>query len=472
MKVLLINPPLFNIITTTVSREIDDIDSTLPPLGLMYVAGYLEKYSQYKVKILDCPFEKLNYKQIQDRVKEENPEVVGISCLTFTLVDVFKTIRAVKKANPKIKIVVGGVHVNIYPKETMQNQKIDFLVLGEGEKTFKDLLDNLNNPEKLRQIPGLVFRSNGEIVITGAPGLIQDLDGLPFPARHLTNYQEYSSSLATRFPVTTMFSSRGCPFQCLFCHRPHFKRIFRARDAQNVVDELEQCKKMGIEEIFLYDDTFTVDKKRTLEICAEIQRRDLDIAWDVRARVDTVDKETLLALKKAGCQRIHFGVEAGTEKILKVLRKGITLEKVQETIKLAKEIGIQALAYFMIGSPTETKEDILETFKFIKKINPDFVLISIVTPFPATDLYLLGLEKKILPRDYWQEFAQNPDPDFKPYFWEENFTKDELRKLAQKGYRSFYLRPSFMIKRLLAIRSWRELKAKIAAGFQLLGISV
>lgn len=468
MKVLLINPPLFNMVGSTAAKDIEELDSCLPPLGLMYVAAYLEKYSSHQVKIVDCPFEKYSFEEIAEIIKKERPDVIGISVLTFTLIDAFEVIRIAREQAPASKIILGGTHVNIYPNETMLNKRVDFLVLGEGEETFKKLLDNINNIGVLKQIPGLVFRTAGEIIKTAPPSLIQNLDALPFPARNLTNYKKYASSLAKKFPVTTMFTSRGCPFRCLFCDRPHFKGIFRARSAASVVDEMQECCGMGIKEIFLYDDTFTVNRKRVLDICSEIEKRGLEITWDIRARVDTVDEEVLRALKKAGCERIHFGIEAGTEKILKVLNKGITLSQAEKAIALSKKIGISALTYFMIGSPTETKEDILATFKFIKKINPDYALISITTPYPATALYRMGLEQKILPYDYWQEFAKNPTKDFQPLYWEEHLTKDELQALADKGYRDFYLRPSYIIKRLIKIRSFWELKTKVSAGLKLL----
>ena len=228
-----------------------------------------------------------------------------------------------------------------------------------------------------------------------------------------------------------MFTSRGCPFQCLFCNRPQLGKVFRARSAKNVVDEMEECGKMGIQEIFIYDDTFGVDRQRILDICKEINKRDLSIAWDIRTRVNTVDKEVLKALKQAKCQRIHYGVEAGTQKILNILRKGITLKQAEEAFRITKEVGIQTVAYFMIGSPTETKEDILQTIKFMKKINPDYTHIAITTPFPATDLYIMAQREGVLTDDVWRNFAENPKPGFVPPLWEKNLTRVELLALLK-----------------------------------------
>lgn len=468
MKILLINPPIFNRIDPSLPEILLEKEDPMPPLGLMYLASYIRKNANYQIEILDCQIEKYDYTDLGNKIQETKPNVVGITTMTFTLLDVVETAKTIKKINPNIKTVLGGPHIHIYPEETINLPNIDYLVLDEGEKAFKELLDNLNHPENLEKIKGLVFKKNGKIINTGPPERIENLDSLPFPARDLVPYKKYESMLATKSSVTTMFTSRGCPYKCLFCDRPHLGKNFRARSAKSVVDEMEECLKMGIKEIFIYDDTFGVDRQRVLDICSEIKKRNLDIVWDIRTRVNTVDEEVLKALKTAGCQRIHYGVEAGTTKILTVLRKGITLEMAEKALKLTKKIGIQTLAYFMIGSPTETKEDILQTIKFMKKLNPDYAHITITTPYPATDLYRMGLEQKVLPYDYWREFAKNPNPDFRPMFWEKELSKKELFSLMKKAYRSFYSRPSYILKKLIQIRSFEEFKNKFRAGINIL----
>ena len=470
MKILLINPPSFNTISSCMPKILEEGLDFLPPLGLMYLAGYLEKHSPYQIKILDCQVEKLNYQQIKERLIQENPDIIGITAMTFTLIDVIKISQLIKHINPKIKVVLGGPHVNIYPIETIEIKEIDFLILGEGEEPFKDLLDNINQIKNLYQIKGIVFKDKDKIINNGPRELIKDLDSIPFPARQLLPYQKYFSVVSSQAPVTTMFTSRGCPFKCLFCDRPHLGKIFRARSAKNVIEEMKKCQKIGIKEIFIYDDTFSVDKQRVLDICQGLVEKKINIAWDVRTRVDTIDEKTLTAMKKAGCQRIHYGVEAGTQKILNILKKGITLEQIEKAFKITKKIGIQTVGYFMIGSPSEKKEDILQTIKFAKKLNPDFIHISVTTPFPATGLYYLGLEKKILPYDYWQEFAKNPNPKFIPCAWEENLTKKQLFCLLKHAYRSFYFRPNYILKKISKLTSWQELKNKARAAFKLLKV--
>jgi len=399
--------------------------------------------------------------------------VVGITAMTFTLIDVFKTAEIIKKVDQNIKIVLGGPHVNIYPTETMNNKNIDFLVLGEGEAPFKELLDNLDDIEQLKQIKGLVFRDDDSIVInTGVRNLIMDLDSVPHPKRDLLPYKKYYSIIAKKNPTTTMFTSRGCPYRCIFCDRPHLGKIFRARSAENVVSEMIEIKKMGIKEIFIYDDTFTIDRSRVVKICELILNKNIKLNWDIRARVNTIDEDLLKLMKLAGCERIHYGVEAGTKKILKILRKDITVEQVRTAFKLTKKVGIETAGYFMIGSPNETMADIKETINLAKEIFPDYIHFSVLTPFPATELYFRGLQEGVIKNDYWREFALNPRIEFKPPAWEENFKRDELIKILIKVYREYYLSPKYIWKRIKELRNWQNVKNNFKAGMRLIKLAI
>lgn len=235
-----------------------------------------------------------------------------------------------------------------------------------------------------------------------------------------------------------------------------------------MVNEIQECLGIGIREFLIYDDTFTIDRERVLNICNEILNRRLDIGWDIRARVDNVDEEMLKRLREAGCERIHYGVEAGTNKILKVLKKGITLGQVKEAFRLTKKAGISTLAYFMIGSPTETKEDILETIKLAKELNPDFAHITITTPFPVTELYSQALRAGVIPSDYWREFAQQPEKGVVTKYWEKELTKEELFYFLNKFYKKFYGRPFYILKQFLKIRSSKNFIRKIRTGLKIL----
>lgn len=470
MKVLLIYPPAFNMITTNVPSAVDEESGFYPPLGLLYIAAYMEENSHHKVEILDTQVLKLSYDDIEEEIRKRQPDVVGIQTMTFTVIDAIETARRVKKVSDKIKIVLGGPHVFIYPEESISIPEVDYLVLGEGEITFTKFINCLEEGGNLEEIKGLVFKKDGKIIHTGINPLIDDLDSLPIPARHLLPIEKYYSVLARYTPVTTMMTSRGCPYQCIFCDRPHLGKSFRCRSAMKVVDEMQICKEMGIREFFLYDDTFSIKRDRVVQVCDEIIKRKLDIHWDIRARINTMDKELLQMLKKAGCARIHYGIESGTPEIIKVLKKGIDLERAKEVFKETKKAGITTLGYFMLGNPTETREQMLKTIEYAKELDADFIHCALTTPFPGTELYTMGLEKGILPYDYWKEFAKNPTKDFVPYLWEENLKREELIELLSLAYKSFYQRPTYILKRVLEVRSWDEFKRKAKAGLKLFKI--
>ena len=468
MKVLLINPPRINEIMGNNPSIIEEERGYNPPLGLLYIAAFMERHTKHNVTVIDSQVDKLDYSSLQEKITSIRPDVVGITAMTMTMVDVINTANVVKEINNTIKVVLGGPHVNLFPDETIMLKNVDYLVLGEGEVVFTNLINAIDERAELRKIPGLVFEDNGEIINTGKRPMISNLDELPFPARHLVPYKKYTSLLSKGGVVTTVITSRGCPFKCSFCNRPHLGKIFRARSSVNVVDELEACTKLGIYEFLIYDDTFTVNKKRVIDICDEIIRRKLNIGWDIRARVDTVNEEVIAHLKKAGCQGIHYGVEAGTEKILKILNKGITINQVKEVFNLTRKYEIPILAYFMIGSPKETLEDIYQTFKVMKDLNPDYVHLTVLTPFPGTKIYFDGLRNGVIEKDYWREFAKNPTSDFISPYWADIFTRDELCELLIKGYKSFYLRPSYIFKRIRALRSLGEFRKKAAAAVKVL----
>lgn len=468
MKILLVQPPTEHMILGNNPEIIDEERGYNPPLGILYIAGHLEKYTDHEVEILDCLVEELSYPQVEERIRQSAPDVIGITCLTFTLLDVIEIVRIVKELNPETWVVVGGPHAHIYGRETASLKGVDFVVTGEGEETMTDLVKALDQGETEPGVSGLIYFRDGHMTNTGKREPVEDLDGLPFPARHLTKYEKYTSLLARGTAVTTMFTSRGCPYGCKYCDRPNMGRSFRFRTPENVADEFEQCAEMGIDEFLIYDDTFSVSKKRALEICQEIIRRDLKVYWDIRTRVDLVNEELLIALRESGCVRIHYGVEAASDAILKNLNRGVKVKRIQETFELTKKVGIGTLGYFMIGNPGETSEDVERTIQFAEELDPDFAHITILTPFPATQIYFDALKRGMYENDHWADFARNPHPEFRPRFWEENLTADELRDLCEKAYRRFYGRPKFMFKRLTQIRSFGELFRNMRAGYKLL----
>ena len=470
MKIIFVNPPTKNLITANIPMVVEDFKGALPPLGILYVASYLKKYTDHEIKILDLELEPKSEEELEDYLLREKPRVIGITLISFLMIDVINLVDLIRRFLPEVKIIAGGPHANIYPVETLKGLNIDYVVLGEGELPCFDLINNLNDREKLKTIKGLVFKDGAEIINTGPRELIQNLDLLPFPARELTDYKKYYSTLALANPTTTMFTSRGCPYRCVFCDRPHLGKIFRARSAKNVVDEMEAIIKLGIKEVFIYDDTFTIDYQRVVDICQELLKKNLKIHWDVRARVNTVDEELLKLMKKAGCSRIHYGIESGVDRVLNNLRKGITVEMVRRAFKMTRKAGIETAAYFMVGCPGETLADIKQSIKLAKELKPAYVLFSVLTLYPATDVYALALKNGLVKKDVWQEFALKPSADFKPPLWEENFNREQLIKILSRAYRSFYLRPSYIFKRIIKLKSFGEFWQKAKIGFKMFKI--
>ena len=468
MKVLLIRPPHHHMITTNVPESVDAETGMYPPLGLLMVAGGVKRWTDAQIEVLDAHCRRMGQEDIGKHIGQAKPDVVGIQAMTFTLVDAIQTAKTAKAVSPDAHVCLGGPHVNLYPAETLAIDGVDSLVLGEGERTFAGLVNALTDGNDIADVPGVSVLRDGAPSTTQARPLEANLDDLPLPARELIDNSPYWSVLARRQPVTTMMTSRGCPMKCIFCDRPHLGKSFRYRSAESVVGEMEDCLGRGIHELFLYDDTFTLRRDRVLEVCDLISRRGLDVQWDVRARANTLDEETVRAMKAAGVARAHIGVETGSPRILKIIKKGITLDQAHRAFELCRKHGVTALAYFMLGNPTETMEDIEQTFAFIRKCKADHAHISVTTPFPGTELYRMGLAQGLYERDYWQEFAADPDENFHPPAWTENFTQQQLEDLRQQAYRKFYTRPGRLMRQVFAVRSFKEFKAKAKLGLKLL----
>ncbi len=467
MKILLINPPTNNMLSTNLPDFVEEQRGCYPQLGLLYLAAYIKKHSRHIVQIFDAEVEG-GYAGLHKTLNHFQPDAVGLHTLSFNLLDVVNCIQIIKRHNESIRVLLGGPHVNIYPYESARLQGVDYVVLGEGEAPLLDLLNAIQESHEPDDIPGFVFNRCGEIVHTGNRPLIEDLDSLPFPARELTDFTQYFSPVSAFKPITTMFTSRGCPYQCIFCDRPHLGKSFRCRSSESVVDEMESISRLGIREAFILDDTFTVNRQRVVDICTEIRRRRLNIIWDVRARVNTVDYDLLKLMKSTGCERIHLGVESGSDRILENLRKGITKDQVRHAFQACRKISITSFAYFIIGCPGETEKEIKETTDFMQEIRPDYIHLSVMTPFPGTELYRIGLEKGIIPQDSWKAFAEKPEPGFTPGVWEEHFSRPELIDMLRKMYKRFYFRPRFIFKGLLRIKSLNDFLSLTRSGMKLL----
>jgi anaerobic magnesium-protoporphyrin IX monomethyl ester cyclase len=467
MQILLINPPRHYEIGGSTPAVLENNRGFNPPLGVLFIAAVLEQLG-HSVQVIDSQVEEYDYDQVEAEIAKAEYDLLGLTVMTFSLIDSNMVTALAKKHHPDKPIVWGGPHLHIYAIETAKFPNVDYVCTGEGEVAIEQLTEFLSGQREWKDVRGIGHFENDRYEFNGPGESVQDLDSLPFVARHLTPYHKYSSILARGQTVTTLFTSRGCPYKCAFCDRPQLRPNFRARSAESVVEEIENCYEMGIDEFIIYDDTFTVDKKRVHAICDEIIDRGLKIYWDCRTNVNAMDESLIEHMARAGCVGIHYGVEVGTEKIQKVINKNLPLDRVGAIFALTRKHGIKTMAYFILGNPTETREDIEEGFRFLKKIDPDFVHLTSLTPFPATEIYLKGLADGIIKTDYWRELAINPRADFETPHWPENFTREELNALIVRGYRAFYLRPKYILRRLRQIRTFHELIKNVRFGIGLL----
>ena len=469
MKILLINPPAINEIATQVSHDISDASSVQPPLGLMYLSSMLLESGFNDVSIIDSQAEKLTYGELELRIRKEMPDIVGMTAMTFTMTDVMLTARLVKDIVQKSKIVLGGPHVDIYPNETIQLPEIDYAIIHEGEYPFLQLVRHIDqgNTQDYSNINNLLWKDcNGNINFNNINNQMNNYSLMPFPARHLTQIKNYYSIMTSNNPITTLITAKGCPYECLFCYKRYHEVSYRT--PENVVDEMLNIKEMGIREIFFVDDTFYVNPIVAMNICNEMIQRKVDIPWGARARVNNISEEMLAIFKKAGCNRLHIGVESGNDRILANLNKNITTKMAEKAFALCHKHKIDTLAYFIIGNPGETESEVEDTIKFAKKLNPSFAQFSRMIPFPATKLYQMALDYHIIEYDYWKEYAINPYQTIIPRFWTEHFSQNTLAELTDYATKQFYVRPRYIFKSLTKIKGLQDLKRKTRTGMKLI----
>ncbi len=463
MKVLLVNPPARPAIQSILPERVELSRGAFPPLGLLYLAAAVRRaLPEVGVEVIDAPTSGQTAEEIGRYAHQGGFDLVGISIMTFTLLGARETASAVREQRPRMTVVAGGPHAHLFPRETLELGPFDLALRGEAEDTFPELVRRIMNKLPLEGLAGLGDTPCAEFIF--------NLDGLALPARDLLPVEAYHSVLSGRRPITTMLSSRGCPYHCLFCDRPHLGKQFRARSARSVVDEMEACQGLGIREVVFYDDNFTHDRGRVREIAELIRERKIQLDWDVRARVGDLDAETYRACARAGLRRIHFGVESGDPELLRALRKGITLEQAEQAFAEARAAGLETLAYFMIGIPGETAATLQRTLAFARRLDPDYVHFSILIPFPGTPIYALAQERGLIAGDPWREFARAPRPGFKPPLWIEHLSEAELNAALRRLYRRFYLRPGYLGRRLFRIRSLHALRNNLRMGLSILGL--
>ena len=465
MRVLLIRPPARHTVESEVPEAVEAENLSYPPLALLSIASFILSESDFECDILDAQLDHLEYDEVEQKVLEFKPDVVGITCFTVQLVDVMRTIQAARRAGVQY-VVLGGPHINDFPKESLALEGVDAVVKGEGQQPLLDLLNVWSRGEEAKGIDGVIAHPDDPIPEQDVY-FSNDLDDYPIIDRTLVDYERYYDVMGQGGIFTTMITSRGCPYRCTFCNTPRHR--YRVTSPQRACDEIEACINLGIRELYFVDDTFNITNRRVHDLCDEILRRGLEFSWTVRFRVKGVDRPLLEKMKAAGCTRIQLGVEQGTKEGLLRLKKDVTSLEIENAFRLCREVGINTVAYFMIGTPVErSRQDVLDTIEYSIRLKPDFVMYNILTPFPGTTLYDEGVRDGVLNLDPWLEFMKDPTEEFKAQVWDEHFTREELRDLLHYAYRRFYWRPRFVVKNVFQIRNISDLKRKATAGIRLL----
>lgn len=466
IRIALIYPPYGPVKNEPGIKVVKENYGVFPNLSLLYAAGTLEN-AGCEVMFIDAQAEGLSLDQTVARLEKFRPDFTAYTITTYLFYQTLRWIEAIKARCPA-PVVVGGVHMGIYPLETMSHRAIDYAVTGEAEQSLVPLIQGIVDHTPLHPITGIAFRDEargGEVVVTPHAPSLQDVDSAPFPARHLLDNRLYYSFISQYKNFSALITSRGCPYKCIFCEQG--AKQFRGRSANNVVDEIEVgVKEFGIQEYDVFDSSFTINRHRVHAICEEILRRKLKIYWSARTRADCVDKDMLRMMAKAGCMRIYYGIESGNEAILRTLLKESDLDQIKGAIRDTRAVGINTFGYFMVGNPGETKESVEQTIRFAQELELDFAQFSKVTPMPATELYTLFLQET--GRDFWRDYILDEHVDQAIPRPGCSLSETEVLELTREAYLRFYYRPSYMVRALLRIKSGEELKRSLHTAWEML----
>lgn len=463
MKVLLINPPVsFDELFAGGGKE---VGGNLPPLGIAYIAAYLEKNGIF-VRIIDGMVDNKKVDDIAKMTKEF--DVVGITSITFFALRAYEQAAAIKKLFPDKIVIMGGPHPTAMPQEVLSDGNIDVVVMGEGELTTLELVKHIEKKglKDLDKIDGIAFRKKEKVKITKERKLIFKLDEIPFPARHLLPMNKYFAAevRSKNHPALSIISSRGCPNNCTYCgNETFFRNCWRAFSAEYVVNEIEELiKKYGAKEINFWDDNFMLNRQRVLDICRLLKEKGIKIPIEASGRVDSIDLELLKEMKKAGFYFLGFGVESGSERILKDVNKNITKQQIRNAYTLCKKVSIMTRGYFMLGFIGETKKEMLETIDFARELNPDFATFTLLAPLPGTKDFKRAQQEGKFDKDYYKKEIC-PEINFPkhPYYIPKGFTEEELMNMHKLAYKKFYMRPSYILNQLKSIRSMGDIKKLI-----------
>lgn len=431
MKILFIYPPITPI-------EPNQVVKSHPPMGLLYLATYIRKLG-YDVKIIDALAEKLTWPKIKKQIKKYSPDLIGISVMfTAYYQDALQLSKKIKNSFSNTKIVLGGAHISIDPNTCLQNDFIDFVVYGEGEKTLEDLLKNINNKKNISKIDGLIYKQGKNIRKNPPRELIKNLDDIPFPDWSLLKLKKYKfdDGFQMRRPCFIVETSRGCPNHCVYCSAfAVWQHHWRGRSPKNIVDEIENLnKKFGAKEIAFFDDTMSLDKTRMIGICNELINRKINIKWTTPNGIAhwTIDKPLLKLMKKAGCYKITFGIESGDPSMRRWIGKPYSLDDAKELTQYANKLGFWTSATNIIGFPYETMEQIQQTLNYSLESDVDIAYFFRLGLRPGAPVYSIFEKEGLLPKNKRLLLYENKSCNTK------NFTGKQLVQIQKEMYNNFY----------------------------------
>jgi radical SAM superfamily enzyme YgiQ (UPF0313 family) len=462
MKVILVRPPEDSGVKT-------EFISVQYPINLGYLSAYLKERG-ISTEIWDYCVEKYSKDELAERVRIAKPDIVGVTAVTSTVIPAHEIAAVVKETDPSILTLVGGSHVTALPAETLNEfPKFDVVVMGEGEETLFEICSAIKNGESLGNTVSVAYRKNGESIVKERRPLIKDIDSLPFPDRDAVSLSLYKRSHANRgisrkfLNIAELLVSRGCPYSCIFCAgHINYQSKVRFRSAENVKKEIELCiERYSVNHFTIQDDTFTLRSDLVYAICDVFKSH--KVTWDCNARVNTVTYEMMQKMADSGCVKVSMGVESGSPRILELLKKGTTPEQIRKAFAAAHKSGIKLVegTFIIGGHPSETLEDVEQTKKLMKEIEPDAVSVSTIVPFPGTEVYRIMKEGGYIGELSWNKFVLfGATPSWRT----EHFSAEELVRIQKQALREFYMRPKYIMKMLSKIRSADELFYWMDAG--------
>ena len=443
MRVLLVAPPWLEIYGNF--KQAAKIGCVSPPLGLAYLGGAIIE-AGHDCKVLDMESQQLNPADLVEEIREYTPDLIGITATSPVYKNAEYLAGVIKEHFPDVPLGVGGVHSTIVGRQLLEEcPHFDFQVVGEGEKTIAEVLAAMQQDRPFEGIYGTIFRKNGTIVENPRRPLADNLDELPRPARHLLNQELYRHYLPGKglIQYASLFTSRGCPFQCVFCSQhTMYGRTVRFHSVERVISELtEVINGLGVQHVIIMDETMTLNKRRTLELCQAIKDAGLKFTWEGWTHASKIDEKLLRAMKDAGLIRLSFGIESGDPEILKKIKKGVTLEQIRTAYKLAHKVGIETRGSAILGHPYETRETAWRTIKFLRNLKEcKQMFLNVACPYPGTEMYECAVTgrggMRLLTTDY-SEYKRYGNPVISV----NDLSANDLKRLQAVGLFLFYLTP-------------------------------